>query len=61
MASRRNDLSDVFFKIGFMPYFSSSNSPLSSNRDRNYESTLVVFNQRKEKRYNSIFFNIFPK
>ena len=44
-----------FFKIGFMPYFLSSNSPLSNKRDRNYESALVVLNQHKEKCYSSIF------
>ena len=26
-----------------------------SNRDKNYESVLVVLNRHKEKRYNSIF------
>ena len=34
VASRKNQLSDEFFKIGFMPYFLSLNSPLSRYRDR---------------------------
>ena len=55
VASRKNHVSDMFFNIGFMSYFLSSNSPLSSNRDRNYVSALVALNQHKEKRYNSIF------
>ena len=48
VTSRKNDLSDVFFKIGFMPYFLSSNSPLSSNYDR-------------KKTLNSIFFSTFSR
>ena len=44
VASRKNHVSDDFFKMGFMPYFLSSNSPLSSSRDRNYESAFAVLN-----------------
>ena len=59
VASRH--LHRVFFKRGFMPYFLSSKSSLSGNRDRNNQSALVVLIQHKEKRYNFIFFNIFPE
>ena len=49
-ASRKNQLSDEFFKIGFMPYFLSLNSPLSRYRDRNSRSALAFSNQHMEKR-----------
>ena len=61
MASRKNQVSDMFFKIGFMSYSLFSNSPLSRNRGRNYERAYVVLNQRKEKCYNSISFQYFPR
>ena len=61
VASRKNQLSDEFYKIGFMPYFLSLNSPLSRYRDRNSKSALAFLNQHMEKRYNFIFFNIFPE
>ena len=50
VASRKNQLSDEFFKIGFMPYFLSLNSPLSRYRDRNSKSALAFLNQHMEKR-----------
>ena len=50
VASRKNQLSDEFFKIGFMPYFLSLNSPLSRYRDGNSKSALAFFNQHMEKR-----------
>ena len=50
MASRKNQLSDEFFKIGFMPYFLSLNSSLSRCRDRNSKSALAFLNQHMEKR-----------
>ena len=50
VASRKNQLSDEFFKIGFMPYFLFLNSPLSRYRDRNSKSALAFLNQHMEKR-----------
>ena len=50
VASRKNQLSDEFFKIGFMPYFLSLNSPLSRYRDRNSKSALAFLNQHMKKR-----------
>ena len=50
VASRKNQLSDEFFKIGFMPYFLSLNSSLSRYRDRNSKSALAFLNQHMEKR-----------
>ena len=50
VASRKNQLSDEFFKIGFMLYFLSLNSPLSRYRDRNSKSALAFLNQHMEKR-----------
>ena len=50
VASRKNQLSDEFFKIGFMPYFLSLNSPVSRYRDRNSKSALAFLNQHMEKR-----------
>ena len=49
VASRKNQLSDAIFKIGFMPYFLSSKIPLSRYRDRNSESALAFLNQHMEK------------
>ena len=49
VASWKNQLSDEFFKIGFMPYFLSLNSPLSRYRDRNSKSALTFLNQHMEK------------
>ena len=50
VASQKNQLSDEFFKIGFMPYFLSLNSSLSRYRDRNSKSALAFLNQYVEKR-----------
>ena len=35
VAFRKNHISDMFVKIGFIPYFLSSNSPLSRNHGKN--------------------------
>ena len=59
MASRKNQLSDAFFKIGFMPYFLSSNSPLSRYLDRNYERALASLNHDMENA-KTPFFPHFP-
>ena len=50
VASWKNQLSNEFFKIGFMPYFLSLNSPLSRYRDRNSKSALAFLNQHMKKR-----------
>ena len=50
VASRKNQLSDEFFNIGFMPYYLSLNSPLSRYRDRNSKNALAFLNQHMEKR-----------
>ena len=50
LASRKNQLSDEFFKTGFMHYFLSLNGPLSRYRDRNSKSALAFLNQHMEKR-----------
>ena len=50
VASRKNQLSDEFCKIGFMPYFLSLNSLLSRYRDRNSKSALAFLKQHMEKR-----------
>ena len=50
VASRKNQLSNEYFKLGFMPYFLSSNSPISRYRDRNSKSALAFLNQHMEKR-----------
>ena len=60
VASRKNDFSDVFFKIGFMPYFLPSNSPLSRYRDRNSESALVFLKQHMQNT-KTPFFQYFPE